>query len=55
MHGDIHYAEVMVNCNGNVKSIDFGCAESDASEKSFDIEILEDMCNDIHGAKPFTN
>lgn len=41
VHVDIHYADATVNCNSNVKLIDFGYAESDALDKSFDIEIFE--------------
>lgn len=53
LHGDLHYANVMVNCHGEVKLIDFGCAEVDAFNKSYDTEMLEKIYETILGAKPF--
>lgn len=37
-HGDIHDRNVMVNCNGEVKIIDFGFAEWGETKKLFDLE-----------------
>lgn len=47
-HNDVHEGNVMINSEGHVKLVDFGCAASETSAKSIDIlkaeSIFQRLC-----------
>lgn len=46
VHGDIQFGNVLVNANGDVKIIDFGCSHYDLSEMQRDLR----MANKLYSA-----
>lgn len=52
-HGDLHNANVMVDCNGEVKLIDFGLADYNIFKIARDCEKAEELYQKIEAAKTF--
>lgn len=48
VHGDIHDSNVMVNCAGDVKVIDFGKAHHNVSKMSSDVQRVQILYDSIN-------